>query len=111
MHAGPWHCKHCRTEAVKAGIRDVTLDTAVIDFLARRTLPHDQTMHPRIIRAATKLFCDARGQLWAKDANGHPTRRIPPIGERESIVKEAMANLLYPSGERVYQHLRTRLFW
>ena len=49
-----------------------------------------------------KLHCDARGQLWAKDINGNPTRRIPAIGDREAIIKEAMANLLYPSRQRVY---------
>ena len=94
-----------------AGIRDVTLDVPVITFLASGKLPTDTATHQRILRAAMKLHCDARGQLWAKDINGNPTRRIPAIGDREAIIKEAMSNLLYPSGQRVYEHLRTRLFW
>ena len=74
----------------------------MIDYLAVKYLPEDLASHPRVIKAATKLFLDARGTLWANDATRRPTRRIPPIGERRTLVEEAMSNLLYPSGECLY---------
>ena len=92
-------------------MRDVTLDRAVVDYLAIRSLPADEAEHPRVVKAANKIYCDPRGVLWAHDHTGRPTRRIPPIGERRAIIEESMANLLYPSGERLYQHLREQLFW
>ena len=110
-HHGPWHCNPCRVQAKAAGIRDVTLDRAVVDYLAIRSLPTDEAEHPRVVKAASKIHCDPRGVLWAHDHTGRPTRRIPPIGERRAIITESMANLLYPSGERLYQHLKERLFW
>ena len=94
-----------------AGIGNITLDVPVITFLASGKLPTDTATHQCILRAAMKLHCDARGQLWAKDINGNLTCCIPAIGDREAIIKEVMANLLYPSGQRVYKHLGTRLFW
>lgn len=101
-HHGPWHCTVCRKQARADGVRDVTLDEGVVDYLATKQLPGDADLHPRIIKSACKLYCDARGTLWAKDAWGRPTRRIPPIGERRQIILEAMRNLLYPGGERLY---------
>ena len=92
----------CRSHTKSKGIRDVTLDTHVNKYLAAKRLPEDSASHPRVIKAATKLFLDEQGTLWANDATGWPTRRIPPIGERRSLVEEAMSNLLYPSGERLY---------
>ena len=71
----------CRWHAKSEGIRDVTLDTHVIEYLAAKCLPEDSASHPRVIKAAMKLFLDARGTPWANDATGQPTRRIPPIGE------------------------------
>ena len=74
----------------------------MIDYLAAKRLLEDPASHPRVIKAATKLFLDARGTLWANDATRRPTQRIPSIGERCTLVEEAMSNLLYPSGERLY---------
>ena len=74
----------------------------MIEYLAAKRLPEDPVSHPCVIKAATKLFLDARGTLWANDATGRPTWRIPPIGERRTLVQEAMSNLLCPSGERLY---------
>ena len=73
-----------------------------MEYLAAKRLPENPASHPRVLKAATKLFLDARGTLWANDATGRPTRRIPPIGERCTLVEEAMFNLLYPSGEHLY---------
>ena len=98
----PWHCSLCRQHAKNEGIRDITLDTHVINYLAAKHLPEDPASYPHIIKAATKLFLDPQGALWANYATRRPTRRIPPIGERCTLVEEAMSNLLYPSGEHLY---------
>ena len=74
----------------------------MIEYLAAKHLQEDPASHPLVIKDATKLLLDAQGTLWANDATGRPTRCIPPIGERCTLVEEAMSILPYPSGEHLY---------
>ena len=65
----------------------------MIEYQAAKRLPEDPA-HPQVIKAASKLFLDVRGTLWANDAIKRPTERITPIGKSRTPVEEAMSNLL-----------------
>ena len=38
-------------------------------------------------------------------------RRVPPIAMRQSYVDEAMAALVHPSGDKLHQYLKQRVWW
>ena len=104
-HHDPWHCSLCKEQAKALGIYSITLDKAMVTYPATGALPTDPIIHPHIMKAALKLYCDPRGVLWAKGKEGHPTQSILLIGERYALIYKAIMNLAYPTGKWLYQYL------
>jgi hypothetical protein len=46
--------------------------------------------------------------LWLK---GDLDREVPPIGARAGLIAAAAKQLAYPGGERLYQLLKSCLYW
>lgn len=64
-----------------------------------------------MVRAASRLRLDTRGVLWLCSEEAGWQRRIPPIYERLPLLERGSRNLGFPSGPRLYEHIRLRYYW
>lgn len=85
---------------------DITLDRDVMCFVAGTGVVTDATPH-RVARASAWLAWED-GQLWCTTPG---RRRIPPMAERQDIVREAAHAHGYPGGARLKSLLATRYYW
>ncbi len=56
----------CREAAQQLQFRDVTLDKALLQFLAHQELPGDPDERARVVKASQFFALDEAGKLWAK---------------------------------------------
>ena len=64
---GPWHCPRCLKAAKRAGRRDVTLDSTLMDYLGGGPAPEDPDTFARCARAARFMWIDDDdGSLWVR---------------------------------------------
>ena len=108
---GPWHCSRCRTRFRHEGKRDVTLDEPLLHYLANGVLPASEVDCARIARAAEFLRLDESGGLWVISKQDGWERRVPPIIKRESYQRKIQDSLVHPSGDKMHQHLKQRVWW
>ena len=59
--AGPWHCAHCRRSLAEAGVRDITLDGLLLEYVATGW-PLSKAAYLRVLRAAAWLHMDMKGR-------------------------------------------------
>ena len=107
----PWHCSGCRANLQRNGVADVTLDTPLLKYLATGKPPPVAEAAQRVIKTARWLRLDSAGRLWATHDVLGWQRRIPPLGERLAILREASRNMGSPGGDRLYEHVRLRYYW
>ena len=88
---------------------DITLDGPLLEYVATG-LPPSIAAYPQVLHAAAWLHMDMRGRLWALDDAGGQ-RRIPPLGGRPGLLREALQNAAFPSGAVLYEHLQPRFYW
>ena len=84
---GPWHCPTCLRHLRKGGVRDVTLDVPLMKYLVMKEVPSEKADKLRVKRASRFLRVDERGVLWAKHPETGMECYIPPICEREDLIK------------------------
>ena len=84
----------------------MTLDSALLRYLADGVLPGEEHEVARVLKAAQYITMDGNGGLWMVAVEYGWSRCIPPIWQWGNYVRLAMANLVYPCGEKLYEHLR-----
>ena len=72
-------------------------------------MPPEKTDKLRVKRALKFLHVDAHGVLWAKHPETGVERYIPPICEREDLIKEALKVLGFPNGNQLVEALRAQV--
>ena len=93
-----------------SGLRDVTLDVELMNYLATGALAADMDVLGRCTLAARFLWLDEVGRLWTQGRGGAWVE-IPPINSWLDIVHEAHMSMGYPSGARLCELLRLHFFW
>ena len=68
-------------------MRDVTLDVPLMKYLVMKEVPSENADKLRVKRALRFLWVDERGVLWAKHPETSMEYYIPPIFEREDLIK------------------------
>ena len=66
-------------------------------YLVRKEVPPEKGDELRVKRAAKFLRVDERGVLWAKHPGTGVDCYIPPICEREALIKEALKAMGFPN--------------
>ena len=80
-------------------------------YLVVGEVPTTKVDELRVKRAARFLRVDERGVLWAKHPKTGVECYIPPICEREDLIKEALKAMGYPNGNQLAESLRAQVFW
>ena len=93
-----------------SGLRDVTLDMELMNYLVMGALAADMDVLSRCTLAAHFLWLDEVGRLWTQ-GRGEVWVEIPPINSRLDIVRKAHMSLGYSSRARLCELLRSRFFW
>ena len=108
---GPWVCPSCRERSIALGEKDIVLDEHLMQTVVTREAPAVWPLLEveRCVRAARWLKW-SRGALWVCD-DVYGERRIPPLWEREALVRYTAMQLGFPHGSRVYCLLRQRYYW
>ena len=70
-------------------MRDITLDAVLMKYLVSGEILSERADKLRVKRAANFLYVDEKGVLWAKHPGTEVDCFIPPICEREELIKEA----------------------
>ena len=81
-----------------------------MDYLYENTIPSSPEVYERVRRLALWIKVGAMGDLFALNRDGRQ-REIPLVGERVKLMTSAHRDLCYPSGIRLYQHLKMRYYW
>ena len=87
-------------------MRDVTLDVPLMKYLVMKVVPSEKVDKLRVKRASRFLWVDERGVLWMKHPETGVERYIPPICEREDLIKEALKAMGFPHGNQLAETLR-----
>ena len=106
----PWHCSCCRASLQRNGVADVTLDAPLLRYLATGKPPPVAEAGQRVIKTARWLRLDSASRLWATHDVLGWQRRIPPLGERLAILREASRNMGFPGGDKLYEHVRLHYY-
>ena len=80
-------------------------------YLVRREVPSERADKLRVKSALRFLWVDERGVLWAKHPETGVQCYIPPICEREDLIKEALKAMGFPNGNQLAETLRAQVFW
>ena len=98
LHPGPWHCQDCIRKLQAKGVRDITLDQPLLRYLATGNAPAHEDEAARVVKAGRWLWLDSRGVLWATHESLGWQQRIPTLGERGPLLREALRNTGFPEG-------------
>ena len=74
-------------------------------------MPSEKADKLRVKRASKLLHVDKSGVLGVKHPETGVERYIPPICEREDLIKEALKALGFPNGNQLADALRAQVFW
>ena len=107
----PWHCSCYRASLQRNGVADVTLDAPLLRYLATGKPSPVVEAAQWVIKTARWLRLDSAGRLWATHDVLGWQRRIPPLGERLAILREASCNMGFLGGDKLYEHVRLRYYW
>lgn len=89
---------------------DVTLDAALMKYLYYGVLPDDVLECERVVSASKWMSVGSKGELFTVNQDGR-LRQVPPISERQGILKEYHLSSGMCSGERLYQIIRQAYYW
>ena len=80
-----WYCATCLREYCCTGLRDLILNTELMEYLAVGSIGGDMDVLAHCSLAARYLWLDKGGCLWTKGKFGY-WAEVPPIGLRLLIV-------------------------
>lgn len=87
------------------------MDVPLMKFLVMKEVPPEKADELRVKRASSFLRVDERGVLWARHPDTGVERYIPPICEREDLIKEALKAMGFPNGNQLAETLRAQVYW
>ena len=78
-------------------------------YLGGRALPLDRDERQRVLHAAK--FIEMRDRrVWIHDPRTGTKCEIPPMREREDIVRQALKGLGFPHGHQLYEALNLDIY-
>ena len=80
-------------------------------YLVMKVVPSEKADKLRVKRASRFLWVDERGVLWTKHPETGVECYIPPICEREDLIKEALKAMGFPNSNQLAETLRAQVFW
>ena len=95
---------------IRVGTRDILLDEQLMTYLGGGALPLDRDKKQRVLHAAN--FVEMRNRrVWIHNPRTGTKREVPPMHEREEIIRQTLKALGFPHGHQLYEALKPRYFW